>query len=93
MLEMNRHYSHDVPHPDCPICDRDKEIERLSGELQLYREGHAYRVAADEIEWLRVHIRAALAVWDSRVQGMNSDAECCKLIVPMLRDALGDGDE
>ena len=36
----------------------------------------------------KFYIRAALAVWDMRVVEMDSDAECCRKIVAILKDSV-----
>ena len=38
----------------------------------------------------KFYIRAALAVWDMRVVEMDSDAECCRKIVAILKDSVKD---
>lgn len=67
---------------------------QIKGTLDLIIE------AIDEIDRLttensnlKIRIRAALAVWDMRVEEMNSDADCCKLIIPILKDSVSSSQE
>ena len=46
-----------------------------------------------DYEALNAYIRAALAVWDMRVVEMDSDAECCRKIVAILKDSVQDHPE
>ncbi len=40
-----------------------------------------------ELERLKISLRAALTVWDMRVEEMRDDRECCQMIVAILKDA------
>ena len=55
-----------------------------------YWDHEEYGELEEECEALKGYIRAALAVWDMRVVEMDSDAECCRKIVAILKDSVKD---
>ena len=64
------------------LAEAADEIERLSAELKLYREGETYRVAASEIERLSAEVSAK----DARIAELESKFR--KFLQPVTRIRL-----